>query len=82
MTGGGSNLLHLHKYCSKYLGKNVEKLGRIDKEENISLSDESFAACLGALKIIKDGWETEAIPESVSKNDDKISFFAKFFGNN
>jgi len=35
---------------------------------------------LGALKIIKDGWETEAIPEIVEKNIKKIGFFAKIFG--
>ena len=36
--------------------------------------------CLGALKIIKDGWETEAIAEFSNKNAQKLGFFAKFFG--
>jgi len=40
---------------------------------------ENFASCLGALEIIKDGWETEAIPEAVNQNIEKISFFAKIF---
>ena len=42
--------------------------------------DENFSPCLGALKIIKDGWETEAIPEPVNKYNQKIGFFAKIFG--
>ena len=44
--------------------------------------EKNFAPCLGALKIIKDGWETEAIPELVDKNSQKLGFFAKFFQNN
>ena len=51
----------------------------IKKEE--VLVEESFSVCLGAIKIIKDGWETEAIPETVQKNSHKLGFFAKFFGN-
>jgi len=34
---------------------------------------------LGALKIIKDGWETEAIPELNDKNLRKISFLGNLF---
>ena len=32
---------------------------------------------MGALKIIKDGWETEAIPQKVDRNAKKISFLSK-----
>jgi len=35
---------------------------------------------LGAIKIIKDGWETEAIPEIIGKNTEKVGFFSKVFG--
>ena len=38
------------------------------------------ATAYGALKIIKDGWETEAIPEINRKNVEKISFLRKIFG--
>ena len=41
---------------------------------------QNFLGCLGALKIIKDGWETEAIPEFLNKNVQKLGFLAKFFG--
>ena len=41
--------------------------------------EKNFTSCLGALKIIKDGWETEAIPEIGSKNIKKIGFLAKIF---
>ena len=36
---------------------------------------------MGALNIIKDGWETEALPEVEDKDSQKISFFSKIFGN-
>ena len=49
-----------------------------DKQDTLI---KNFTSCLGALKIIKDGWETEAIPELREKNIEKIGFFAKFFGN-
>ena len=42
--------------------------------------EKNFSSCLGALKIIKDGWETEAIPVIGKKNIEKMGFFAKVFG--
>ena len=74
----GSNLYNLEKYCSNFFGSNVKKLSKNNSEVKY---DGNFFSCLGALKIIKDGWETEAIPEPVDKNNKKISFFAKIFGN-
>ena len=44
--------------------------------------DKNFLSCLGALTIIKDGWETEAIPKMSDRNIGKIGFFAKIFGIN
>ena len=73
-----SNLYNLEKYCSNFFGSNVKKLSKNNSEVKY---DGNFFSCLGALKIIKDGWETEAIPEPVDKNNKKISFFAKIFGN-
>ena len=81
ITGGGSNLFNLEKYCSNFFGLKVKKLGKNNKEESESQSDENFASCLGALRIIKDGWETEAIPELINKNSQKMNLFAKIFGN-
>ena len=78
---GGSNLFNLEKYCSNFFGTNVKKLDKNIEKENQGKSDTQFASCLGALKIIKDGWETEAIPELVDKNSQKLGFFAKFFQN-
>ena len=78
---GGSNLFNLEKYCSNFFGSNVKKLDKNIEKESQGESDIQFASCLGALKIIKDGWETEAIPELVDENSQKLGFFAKFFQN-
>ncbi len=77
LTGGGSNLLNIEKYFINFFGPNVKKID----ENKINLKKD-FASCLGAIKIIKDGWETEAIPETSGKNIEKIGFFAKFFKTN
>ena len=41
--------------------------------------EKNFASCFGAIKIIKDGWETEAIPVMGDKTTEKKGFFAKIF---
>ena len=81
ITGGGSNLFNLEKYCSNFFGVNVKTKTKKHKEEKELKMNQNFAACLGAIKVIKDGWETEAIPEVVNKNIQKISFFGRIFGN-
>ena len=78
LVGGGSYLINLEKYCEKFFGTRIKKISQNNKEQEKDLK-KNFAACLGALKIIRDGWETEAIPEKVAKNAKKISFFAKIF---
>ena len=79
LVGGGSYLLNIEKYCENFFGPNIKKL-RENKNEKENYLDKNFASCLGALRIIKDGWETEAIPKVGSKNIEKIGFFAKIFG--
>ena len=81
LTGGGSNLLNVDKYFFNFLGLKVKKIEKNELESSNRL-EKNFASCLGALKIIKDGWETEAIPEVENKNIEKIGFFAKIFGIN
>ena len=78
LAGGGSKLFNIEKYFTNLLGPNVKKKKENSDqiEENL---EENFSACLGALKIIKDGWETEAIPEIVSKNIKKMCFLSKIF---
>ncbi len=77
LTGEGSLLTNVDKYCSNFFDKQIIKL-----EEKINNYDKNFNSCLGALKIIKDGWETEALPEKIIKKPYKIGFFAKIFGSN
>ena len=79
LTGGGSNLFNIEKYFTNFLGTNVKKINKNNIEKDRSL-EKNFASCLGAIKIIKDGWETEAIPEVRSKNIEKIGFLGKIFG--
>jgi cell division protein FtsA len=80
ITGGGSNLFNLDKYCSNFFGLIVKNLEKNDVKESKVEVDESFSACLGALKIIKDGWETEAIPKLADKFSKKTGIFNKIFG--
>ena len=77
IEGDGSNLLNLDKYFSSFFKLDVKKL--IANNQGERESDNNLVFCLGALKIIKDGWETEAIPEPVNKYGEKTGFFAKFF---
>ena len=73
LNGETSNFLNIQLYCESFFGLNVttKDLPEIDK---------NFAACLGCAKIIKDGWETEAIPKKSNEFGEKSGFFAKIFG--
>ena len=79
LTGEGSNLFNIEKYFTSFFGPNVKRIEQNNMEKDREL-EKNFVPCLGALKIIKDGWETEAIPEAGRKNIEKIGFFAKIFG--
>ena len=70
LTGGGSNLNNIEKYLIETFLPNVKK---------VIPEDNNFSSCLGALKIIKNGWETEAIPEISDKSIEKMGFFSKIF---
>ncbi len=74
LNGETSNFLNIQLYCESFFGLNVttKDLPEIDK---------NFAACLGCAKIIKDGWETEAIPVIKEKNLEKMGFFKRIFTN-
>jgi len=82
IAGGGSNLHNIEIYCTEFFDEEVYKLGKIDKENNKDESLDFFSACLGAIKLIKNGWETEAIPKMLGKHTEKKGFFAKIFGIN
>ena len=73
-------LLHnIEKYCANFFGLNVHKTEMNDSKITQDL-EKDFTPSLGALKIIKDGCETEEIPEINRKNVEKISFLRKIFG--
>ena len=73
LTGEGSNLTNIQKYCQNFFGLNTT-VRRMDNLEK------NFSACLGGIRIIKEGWETEAIPEIKVKSIEKMGFLRKFFG--
>ena len=81
ITGGGSNLLNINKYFSDFFKINVKRLNTADKKKDEIELYENFSSCLGAIKIIKDGWETEAIPQPKNNQGKKMGFFSKIFGN-
>ena len=66
---------------SNFFESKAKKIGSNNKNDTALNLDENFDSCLGALKIIKDGWETEAIPRPAYKHGEKTSFFTKIFGN-
>ena len=76
LIGNGINYFNIKKYIFNFLGKNVTE---INSREII---DKNLSSCLGAVKIVKDGWETEAIPNISDRNIEKMGFFAKIFGIN
>jgi len=77
--GVGSNLLNMDQYSSSFFGSKVERLIKHQKIKNKNDMMEQFSSCLGALKLIKNGWETEAIPEKVGSYSQNKGFFSKIF---
>ena len=65
LTGEGSNLINIENYCKIFFGSNVIKKS---KDEKIEIEDNNFTSCFGAFKIIKEGWDTEALPEIHKEN--------------
>jgi len=79
IIGEGFNISNLENYFLKFFDLNKKKIEKCTSRQGNSLEND-FISCLGALKIIKEGWETEAIPESVGKKVEKIGFLSKIFG--
>ena len=75
LTGEASSLKNIQKYCQNFFELNTT----IIEKDNL---EKKFSACLGGIKIIKEGWETEAIPETKVKSINKMGFLRKFFGDN
>tara|TARA_B100001996_G_C18637049_1_gene584089 strand:- start:131 stop:1354 length:1224 start_codon:yes stop_codon:yes gene_type:complete len=70
------NFLNLDKYFVNFFGPNINKINKNHDEKD---SNNGFTSCFGALKILKNGWETEAIPEKSIRDIEKKGFFSKFF---
>ena len=74
LTGEGSDLTNIQEYCQNFFGLKTSVRNEKSLEKN-------FLSCFGGIKIIKEGWETEAIPEIKVKSIEKIGFLRKIFGN-
>jgi len=75
LIGEGSNFINLQEYCQNFFELNTIIGKKNDSEKN-------FSACQGGIKIITEGWETEAIPEIKIKSLKKVGFLSKIFGDN
>jgi len=80
LLGEGSNLINIEKYCQNFFGSNLKNINKRDIAKNDNFK-KIFASSLGAIKVIKDGWETEAIAKINLDNIEKKGFFSKLFGN-
>ena len=72
LTGEGANLKNLEKYFQDFLGLNTI----LRRKDNLG---KDFSASLGGIRIITEGWETEAIPETKAGNIEKAGFLRKIF---
>ncbi len=77
LNGEVNSLINIDKYLMSSFNPNIKKI-----KENKKDLENNFMSCLGALSIIKDGWETEAIPKTRDINIKKNGFFTKIFGMN
>jgi len=79
VSGDSLTLLkNIEQYFINHFGFNVKKANIIIIEKDIN-PDKDFTSCMGALKVIKDGWETEAIPKISSKNIQKAGLIERIF---
>ena len=72
LTGEGSNFINIQKYCENFFSLNT----LLSKNDSL---EKNFSACMGGVKILKEGWETEAIPQINVKSIEKMGFLRKFF---
>ena len=72
LTGESANLKNLEKYFQDFLGLNTI----LRRKDNL---EKDFSASLGGIRIITEGWETEAIPETKAGNIEKAGFLRKIF---
>ena len=75
---GGLNIFNIEKYFANFFGPNLKRAEKnyIKKDKDL---EKNLVSCFGAIKIIKDGWETEAIPVIGDKTTEKMGFFDKIF---
>ena len=73
LIGEGSEFINIQEYCQNFFKLNTI----IEKKDDL---EKNFSACQGGIRIIKEGWETEAIPEIKIKSIEKVGFLRKIFG--
>lgn len=78
LVGDGSDFLNIDNFFNNILGPHV-KIMQKNNFNNETGMEKNLNSCFGGIKIIKEGWETEAIPKKNVNNAEKISFFERFF---
>jgi len=73
LIGEGSNFTNIQEHCKNFFELNTI----IGKKDDL---EKDFTACQGGIKIITEGWETEAIPKIKIKSIEKTGFLRKIFG--
>ena len=79
LVGVGTNLINIDKYFSDFYETKIKKITKSKTNHINDKLNENFSSCLGAFELIKNGWETEAIPEKMNEFIQKKSFLAKIF---
>ena len=74
LVNENKKLRNLEEYYENFFKMKLKKIN-FDNQK----FEKDFLSCTGAVKIIKDGWETEAIPNKNSDYGKKTSIFNKIF---
>ena len=67
---------------SDFFNCNIKRLNTKKNFTSIEKESEEFNACIGATKLITNGFETEAIAQETYKNEGKYGIFSRIFNTN
>ena len=80
LTGGGSNIINFNQFCSDFFKCEIKTIKTTDNIQTSVEESASYSSCLGAIKILKDGFDTEAIAQNPNERGKKFSIISNLFG--